>query len=524
MKKRKLIYPLLIGILIAFPFQVEALTKKETIYTNLDRYGNVEKSSVTNHLSRTDKSVLEDTTEIKEILNINGTETYTLNEDRLTWKSEGRDIYYRGTTEKDLPITTSIEYFLENEKVDPKDVIGKSGNIKIKISFQNNQKQKIKNNEMYTPFVITLGMILNNEENTNIEITNGKITDSGTKNIIIGLAAPGMYENFNIQELKNLNEITISYKTTNFSPKEIYMVATPKLLEETDLKIFNKLDTLTNNLQTLQTSINTIEEGAKKLESGSNALLAGSTEITNNLKIVLEAVKKLEAGSKTINAEINNALPLLNNAANSIKNANLKDSLTNLTLLKKKNESAKQSILNTLTKETNMDYATLMTYYKTNLVNYQGTDKDALTLKANCELILLLEANSTTYDTFINTLTPLLKQIENLSSYLTKIEELNKGMTEFTSGLKEVKTGLSKLYEASKTLTNGTKDLNTGIKELESGITTFNQKGIKTLSKYGKTITNYKNKAQNLVNMSKEYSGFASSNANNTTFIFKIEK
>lgn len=522
MKKiTKLTSAFLIGSLIIQPISTNALTKNETIYTNLDVYGNVEKSSVTNHLGGIkDTTEIEDTTELKEILNINGSETYTLHEERLTWNGLGRDIYYRGTITKDLPITTTIEYFLDGEKVDAKDILGKSGKIEMKIHFQNNQKQQ----NVYTPFVVTLGMILDNEENTNIEITNGKVTDTGTKNIIIGLAAPGMYENFNIKELESLDEISITYDTTNFSSKEMYMVATPKLLSDTDLKIFNKLDTLTTNLKTLQTSINTIESGAKKLESGSSTLVKGSNEITTNLNTALEAVKKLEAGSITLSKEINNAIPLLNKAAESIKNANLKDSLTGLTTLKNKNESAKNALIASVTSATNMDYNTLMTYYKTNLANYQGSDATTLSLKANCELILLLDANTNTYNTLIKELTPLLKQVESLTSYLKKIEELNKGVTELTNGLTQVKTGLSKLYEGSKTLTNGAKTLNAGVEELSTGITTFNKEGIQSLSKYGSTITNYKNKAKAVINASKEYSGFTSNNANNTTFVYKIEK
>ena len=520
-KMTKITSALLLGGILIQPLSVQALTKNETIYTNLDIYGNVKTSSVTNHLSDiAEAKDVEDTTELKEILNINGKETYTLHEERLTWNALGRDIYYRGTTEKELPITTSITYYLENEEVDPKNILGKSGKIKIKFSFQNTQKQK----NVYTPFVVTLGMIVDNEENTNIEITNGKIVDSGTKNIVIGIAAPGMYENFKIDELQSLNEITITYNTTNFSSKEMYMVATPKLLSDTDLKVFDKLTSLTNNFTTLQESINTIESGAKKLTSGSNALVKGSNEITTNLNTAIEAVKKLEAGSTTLSEEINNAIPLLKKAAASINDANLSGSLAGLTTLKTKNESAKKALITSVSSATNMDYNTLMTYYKTNLANYQGSDATTLNLKANCELILLLEANINTYNTFINQLTPILKQVENLASYLTKIEQLNNGVTELTNGLSQVKVGLSKLYEGSKTLSNGTKTLHTGIEELTTGISTFNKKGIHVLSKYGNTITDYKNKATEIVNASKEYNGFTSNNANNTTFVYKIEK
>jgi len=515
MKKRKLIYPILLGTFLLFPTHIEALTKQETIYTNLDKYGNIEKVSVTNHLSHMDKEEIEDYTELNNILNINGNETYTLNEDRLTWKSEGRDIYYRGTTEKEQPIKTTIEYYLENEKVNPDDILGKSGKITIKIQFEKQQP---------TPYVIALGMILNNEENSNISITNGKAVDSGTHSTMIALASPGLDENFKLLELKSLNEITISYETTNFSPKEMYMIATPKFLEEVDLKIFDKLNALGNNLQKLEESAELLEKGTKELETGSLSLVNGSNEITKNLKTALEAIKKLETGSKTMEQEIKKANTLLNQAAASLKDSNISSSITGLSTLKAKNEAAKKALIQTITTTTNMDYQTLMTYYQTNLVNYQGSDPNTLTLKANCELILLLDANIKTYDTLLNKLTPLLKQVEELSSYLSKINELHKGVTELTNGITQVKTGMNKLYEGSKTLTNGINSLHIGVNTLATGMTTFNKEGINTLTQYGKKLTNLGVKAKNTINLSKEYNGFATNNANNSTFVYKIEK
>ena len=515
MKKRKIIYPILLSALFAFPFQVKALTKQETIYTNLDNYGNVKQISVTNHLSHTSKEEIEDYTKLNNILNINGKETYTLNENRLTWKSEGQDIYYRGETKKELPITTTIEYYLNGEKINPEEILRKSGKITIKIQFQKKQK---------TPFVITLGMILNNEENKNISITNGKIIDSGTHSTMIALASPGLDKNLELQELKSLNEITISYETTNFSTKEMYMVATPKFLEDVDLKIFDKLKALGNNLNKLEESAHILEKGTKELETGSLSLVKGSNEITKNLKTAVEAIKKLETGSKTIEQEIEKTRILLNQAADSLKDSSITNSIASLSTLKTKNETAKKSLIQKLTTTTNMDYQTLMTYYQTNLAHYQGNDTNALTLKSNCELVLLLDANTKAYDTLLNKLTPLLKQIEELSNYLSKINELKKGVTELTNGLSQVESGMNKLYDGSKTLTNGIERLHKGTNTLATGMNSFNKKGINTLSQYGKNLTRIGRNANESINLSKDYKGFATNNANNTTFVYKIEK
>lgn len=528
-KTKKWIYPLIIsGLLLTPAFSANALIKKETVYTNLEYTGNLLKSSVSNHLFINSSDEIEDETELKNILNINGKETYTLHENQIIWKGNNKDIFYRGTLEKDLPIKVKLEYFLNDKMVDAKDILGKSGDIKIKIHFQNNEKNTVrvngKNTTMYTPFVVTLGMILNSENNQDLEINNGKIVDSGTKNIVVGIASPGMYKNFGVEELKSLEDIIITYKTTNFKTTDIYMVATPKMLENTDFKIFDKMNNLSKNLDTLKTSIDTIEKGIKELESGSKTLANGNNEITTNLKIALDAVKKLEAGSKELKSSIDTAVSSLNKAAESIKNANINNSLAGLNSLKEKNKKAKNALINTLTTKTNMDYQTLMNYYKTTLINYNGTEENTIYLKINCELILLLDANETTYETLINKLTPLLKQVESLTSYLTKINELQKGVNELNGGLNQVKNGLTKLYDGSKNLTNGANTLQKGVTTLSSGISKLNKEGITPLTKYGSTIKSYSNKTKTLVNLSKEYNGFSSNNTTNTTFVYKIEK
>ncbi len=528
-KLTKFISPVLLGGLLLLPsFSVQALTKNETVYTSLDYSGNVYESSVTNHLFNKEEGDIEDSTLLKDILNINGKETYTLHEERLVWSGKGRDIYYRGVTEKDLPITVQLEYYLDGVLMDAKDILGKSGLVTIKMKLQNHEKNLVrvngKDTELFTPFVVTTGMILNHEENSDIEISHGKIIDTGTKNIIVGLSTPGMYDNFKIDAFKDLDEITICYQTINFKTVSFYMVATPKLLEDADLNIFTKLDSLTNQLKTLQNGIDALENGAKELTNGTNSLVNGSAEITNNLKLSLEAIKKLDIGSTTLKNEINQVIPLLNKTLESIQDANIAGSLANLKTLKEKNESAKNSLVTFVTQSTSMDYQTLMTYYKTNLVNYNGTDFATLQLKANCELILLLDTNVNTYTLFIQKLTPIFKQVENLAKFLTKAEELNEGVNALSSGLKQVRDGLSKLYEGSNTLTKGTKTLQKGTLELTSGISKFNKDGIQLLSRYGLEFKNSSSKAKAIAELSKNYPGYASNNTSSTTFVFMVKK
>ena len=79
--------------IIATPFQVFAMTKEEAVYSNLNADGTRFKTVVTNHLSEMENTSVEDTTELKKILNINGKETFTLDNKKLTWAYKGKDIF-----------------------------------------------------------------------------------------------------------------------------------------------------------------------------------------------------------------------------------------------------------------------------------------------------------------------------------------------------------------------------------------------------------------------------------------------
>lgn len=128
-------------------------------------------------------------------------------------------------------------------------MIGKSGNVKIEISLLNNSL--LRTNNTFTPYVVALGAMMDSDTNTDIEVTNGKVTDTGTRNVLLAISAPGLYEYTDINEFKSLNKVTITYNTTDFEINDIYMVASPKILSELDLGIFDKLDSVTSSISTL---------------------------------------------------------------------------------------------------------------------------------------------------------------------------------------------------------------------------------------------------------------------------------
>jgi len=526
MKKfQKLINLTLITSLTCSPLTVYALEKSETIYSNLNYDGSSYKTVVSNHLSWLEEGPIEDDSQLKNILNINGDETFEQNATKLSWKSMGKDIFYQGETEKELPIKTEIKYYLNEEEKTVDEMLGKEGKVKIEIQFQNTIKNTVsingRNTELYTPFVTTIGTMLDSQNNKNITINNGKIINTGTRNMIIGLASPGLYNSLKLKDLKELDHITLSYETTNFSLSSIYIVSTPKLLEDTDLKIFDKMDELYNNMYELQKNMDLLEKGAKELENGAGSLVNGSKELANSLKNANSAIESLKKGASTLDNGLKEIISSLKNAQNELKNTNFEKSLTDLTILKKQNTNT----INTLIAKTGMQINQLTALYNQNkLAEYSGKDETLLQIKSTYEMIMLLTANNTAIDTTITQLKQLTNKINTLILTLNEaLTSAEKGANQLNSGLTSLKNGINQIYNGSVKLNNGTAQLYQGATTLSTGTSKLNKQGINKLNGYVNTLRNYSSKIEALAKLSENYKGFTSTNSNSTNFVSVIK-
>lgn len=520
-----LIFSFIITCILFIKSSALAINKTETVYTILNSDGTLSKTIVTNKLTYNGKSTIEDETTLKEILNINGNETYERNNNKISWNTLNKDIIYQGKTDKKLPIDIKIKYYLNEKEINPSDLINKSGKIKIKYSFINNEKEKIKVNgkyeTMYTPFVITLGSIIKTEDNSNVEISNGKVVNTGNRNILIGVASPGLYESMKINEFKGLNEITVTFKTKKYKPSTTYIVSTPKLLESADLDIFNKVDTLSSNMALLQSNMDKLQKGTLELKNGIDTFYKGTEQLKNGINTIKLNMTKIENGSISIDEGIKQILSTIKLQQKSLTSTDIESSLQSLNTLKSKNSST----IELLIRKTGLSKEKLFEMYNQyNLSSYTGNDENLISIKQTCELISLLDANNTAINANINNIKQTSKNINELFTKLTiALEKTQTGTSNLSNGIKEINLGLYKIYNGSVDINNGAKVLSKGADTLNNGTQKFNKNGIKKLSNYAYSIKKYKNKTQALINLSKNYKGFASNNSENINFIFTVK-
>ena len=129
--------------------------KEETVYFISDANGQVKKTVVSDWLKNKDGSdKLEDKSDLQNIENVKSDADFEKGKDgEITWKADGEDVYYQGTTDKKAPVDVKVTYYLDNKEIKPEELAGKSGKVKIRFDYTNNQKktytEKGKNYEVY---------------------------------------------------------------------------------------------------------------------------------------------------------------------------------------------------------------------------------------------------------------------------------------------------------------------------------------------------------------------------------------
>ena len=311
MKNKKMISGLLLFTITSYmTIPVFAASKSETVYSNLDSNGKAYKTIVSTQLTNEDK--LDEITDISNLLNIentNGDETFKKEGNQIVWDSNGNNIYYKGESDKQLPVECKITYELNGEEISAEELKGKSGNVKIKINYTNNEKHIVSINgkqvTMYTPFIIVAGTKMDNAKNKNIQITNGKIVDNGESTLAVGIAMPGMQENIGISKSKIdiPEEIEISMETEDFEMGNIIAVVAVKGIDED----------LTSDLNSMYSQINELANASNEILAGANQLKEGTSELVSGVDQLKDGTGAAYAGSKQIKDEVEESTKNLKN-------------------------------------------------------------------------------------------------------------------------------------------------------------------------------------------------------------------
>lgn len=443
--------------------ETKEVSKEETVYATLKADGQTDKIIVSNWLKNSaGAGKVSDVSELEEIVNTKGDETFTQNGEKLDWETEDADIYYQGVSHDQLPVGMSIRYELDGKEVQPADIVGKSGKLKIQIEYVNRSLTEVKIREeeeqVYTPFIMMTGMILPVEKFTNVTIDHGQVLSEGDNDIVVAYGMPGLKESLALDDLdlkddidldtdkindKMTDTVEITADVKDFSMGSTYTVATADLFKDLDISDMDSLDDLGDKMDDIMDASSQLVDGSKTLQDGLETLDKNFATYSDAIDTVNKGIKDLDKGA----GKLNKGTKTYTKGVDAL----LKGVNTYTSGAKKLGNGVKQYVggVNTMVDGVNT------------------LDKSTSGLPAQYKTF------GDGVKTFVNSVTTLLSE-ENMKNLTEGIQSLKDGVSQVNAGLMAVQGGVSSLNENAAKLKK-TEELDQCVAGLQQMKTMYSQ-------------------------------------------------
>ena len=512
----------------AFAAGKSSFSKSETVYAVMNGDGSIKSTTVSEHLySASGLANVTDKTTLTDIQNTESDAEFTQNGEELVWNTNDTDVYYKGNTDKALPIDVKVTYALDGQEAALEDIIGKSGHLTVTVNLKNNETGTVnvngKDRTIVTPLITAVGVILGGDA-ANVTAEHGMIESAAKSSVAAFVTLPGVKDSLSgllPDEVDSIEDylqdtVTVEADVEDFTcPQVMVACATSTAALGTD-NVFDlsSINDLTDGINQLNDAMSQLMDGASQLVDGTSqlangvlALLDGANTLNNGAAALDNGLGQLTNGLDTLSA--NNAAlnagaqqvadGVLASANKTLKEGGLIDEdmtwsnyeavIDNILTMNDKTLAAgRRKIVRTVWeqapsfKDSQLDLALYLSATKTNhdleaaLKLMQNYDPSML-----CGLVQLL-----TNEDAKNTAKAELKyQVENsqdmadvraLKTSLSQIQFFVSSVNQYTAGVQtaadgahSAKDGSAQLAAGTKTLYDGVNTLNTGAGQLNDG-------------------------------------------------------
>ena len=531
----------------AFAAGSSSFSKDETVYAVMNGDGSLKSTTVSEHLynagglsSVTDKSTLTD------IQNTESSAEFTQNGDELVWNTDDTDVYYKGSTDKTLPMDVKVTYALDGQEAALEDLIGKSGHLTVTVDLTNNETGTVtvngKERTVVTPLITAVGVIFG-QDATNLSAEHGMLESAAKSSVAAFVCLPGVKDSLDgllPDDLSTVEDylqdsVTVEADVENLTAPQVMLAcATNADALGTNAFDLSSLNDLTDGINQLNDAMSQLLDGASQLEDGTTqlrsgvlALLDGANTLNNGAAALDKGLGQLTNGLDTLSAN-NSALNsgaqqvadgVLASANKTLKEGGLIDTdmtwdnyaavIDNILTMNDKTLAAgRRKMVRTIWeqapsfKDSQLDLALYLSATKTNhdleaaLHLMQNYDPSML-----CGLVQLL----TSQEAKDTAKAELKYQVENsqdiadvraLKDSLSKIQYFVSSVGQYTAGVQtaadgahsakdgsaQLAAGTKTLYDGVNTLSDGASQLNDGTHQLNDGLNQFNEEGISKLT------------------------------------------
>lgn len=283
--------------------------KTETVYSVLNSDGSISDTIVSSWLHDEDGiNNIKETLNLTDVKNIKSNEKPSKDGNTYTWNAKGNDVYYEGTATKQLPVSVKLRYELDGQEMSAKDMEGKSGHLKLTISFTNNYSQ-VKNingkSIVIHPSYLAGGMLnMSTGKFSNVKCESGKIVNDGTNEMLAFANIPGLNETLRSAGLDKVNnqlgisdDVTVEADVNDFDLGSIMVGMTNEIDLASELGEIGSVSELTDGIDQLIEADNQLIDGSKQLYDGTTQLKEQAAPLTGSS----DQVRRLSAGAIQLN-------------------------------------------------------------------------------------------------------------------------------------------------------------------------------------------------------------------------------
>ena len=318
--------------------------KTETVYSVLNSDGSISDTIVSSWLHDEDGiNNIKETLNLKDVKNIKSNEKPSKDGNTYTWNAKGNDVYYEGTATKQLPVSVKIRYELDGQEMSAKDMEGKSGHLKLTISFTNNYSE-VKNingkSIVIHPSYLAGGMLnMSTGKFSNVKCESGKIVNDGTNEMLAFANIPGLNETLRSAGLDKVNnqlgisdDVTVEADVNNFDLGSIMVGMTNEIDLASELGEIGSVSELTDGIDQLIEADDQLIDGSKQLYDGTTQLKeqaaplvgssdqvrqlsSGAIQLNDGVKALQTGISQYTAGASAINEGVNQLYAIPQGAA-----------------------------------------------------------------------------------------------------------------------------------------------------------------------------------------------------------------
>ena len=512
----------------AFAAGKSSFSKSETVYAVMNGDGSIKSTTVSEHLySASGLANVTDKTTLTDIQNTESDAEFTQNGEELVWNTNDTDVYYKGNTDKALPIDVKVTYALDGQEAALEDIIGKSGHLTVTVNLKNNETGTVnvngKDRTIVTPLITAVGVILG-EDASNVTAEHGMIESAAKSSVAAFVTLPGVKDSLSgllPDEVNSIEDylqdtVTVEADVEDFTCPQVMVACATSTAALGTSNVFDlsSINDLTDGINQLNDAMSQLMDGASQLVDGTSqlaggvlALLDGANTLNNGAAALDDGLGQLTNGLDTLSA--NNAAlnagaqqvadGVLASANKTLKEGGLIDEdmtwsnyeavIDNILTMNDKTLAAgRRKIVRTVWeqepsfKDSQLDLALYLSATKTNhdleaaLKLMQNFDASMLT--GALEMVTNADAKNTAK-------AELKYQVENsqdmadvraLKTSLSQIQFFVSSVNQYTAGVQtaadgahSAKDGSAQLAAGTKTLYDGVNTLNTGAGQLNDG-------------------------------------------------------